>query len=514
MATWKWSDQVQYGTGGSLLITGNGAPEGTITAPVGSVFLRGDGGVSSSVYIKEAGSGNTGWTALGAAGGGSTSLATLSDVNTTSPTNGEVLTYDTGTSKWINSAASVTLPSIPIGSVQGNNGGVFGGMGGSIIDFTNGTLTISPPDGGSAAQAALSVVGDDSGSNPVASWYINGGDPTAGPGDVYIDYTGGLVVNGTVQITEMLIFGSPTPTALTRVSPGVLGVSATPVAGGFDGSLKITGLSVVGSFTDGNGSPGSDRYVLSSTNGLSVAWVPPTPQSSSIQFAVPDWPNVSGTAGTSLWRESPYGGTYDWGITGLSGGSHGGICSIIQPTSTVAGYVKFTGSSVGPNKDVIFINGTFLGTSLGFTKTFKTNIAVFGTTSMRFWIGLSNKTSGNVSTVFESDNPVANFVGFRYSDGTDSHWMAYCSTDGTHFSTHDTGVTPDVTGALHSYSFSPVQGTPGTINFYIDGVSVGQLTTNAPTSTTFLGPISYAESMAGGVTPVLGVNVFYAESFQ
>jgi hypothetical protein len=42
---------------------GAGAPEGSVTANVGSLYLRSDGGASTSLYVKESGAGNTGWIA-------------------------------------------------------------------------------------------------------------------------------------------------------------------------------------------------------------------------------------------------------------------------------------------------------------------------------------------------------------------------------------------------------------------------------------------------------------------
>jgi hypothetical protein len=47
----------------SYSIVGTGDPESVITAPVGSVFHRTDGGASTSFYVKESGTGNTGWIA-------------------------------------------------------------------------------------------------------------------------------------------------------------------------------------------------------------------------------------------------------------------------------------------------------------------------------------------------------------------------------------------------------------------------------------------------------------------
>jgi hypothetical protein len=43
--------------------TGSGTPESVVTAPVGSLFTRTDGGAATTLYVKESGSGNTGWIA-------------------------------------------------------------------------------------------------------------------------------------------------------------------------------------------------------------------------------------------------------------------------------------------------------------------------------------------------------------------------------------------------------------------------------------------------------------------
>jgi hypothetical protein len=42
---------------------GEGTPEGVVTAPVGTAYLREDGGAGTTLYIKESGTGNTGWAA-------------------------------------------------------------------------------------------------------------------------------------------------------------------------------------------------------------------------------------------------------------------------------------------------------------------------------------------------------------------------------------------------------------------------------------------------------------------
>lgn len=46
---------------GPLVITGTNTPEGAVSAPVGSLFLRTDGGAGTTLYVKQSGTGNTGW---------------------------------------------------------------------------------------------------------------------------------------------------------------------------------------------------------------------------------------------------------------------------------------------------------------------------------------------------------------------------------------------------------------------------------------------------------------------
>jgi len=51
------------GNGNVTWSCGAGTPEGAVTAPIGSLFTRTDGGASTTLYVKESGAGNTGWVA-------------------------------------------------------------------------------------------------------------------------------------------------------------------------------------------------------------------------------------------------------------------------------------------------------------------------------------------------------------------------------------------------------------------------------------------------------------------
>lgn len=56
-----FSSGVKVGTASYL--NGTGSPEGVVTAPVGSLYTRTDGGAGTTLYVKESGTGNTGWVA-------------------------------------------------------------------------------------------------------------------------------------------------------------------------------------------------------------------------------------------------------------------------------------------------------------------------------------------------------------------------------------------------------------------------------------------------------------------
>jgi hypothetical protein len=48
---------------GNVIQWGTGSPEGVVSAYVGSLYLRLDGGASTTLYVKQSGTGNTGWAA-------------------------------------------------------------------------------------------------------------------------------------------------------------------------------------------------------------------------------------------------------------------------------------------------------------------------------------------------------------------------------------------------------------------------------------------------------------------
>lgn len=57
------NNRFAFTDGGVHMTSSTGSPEGVKTASVGSMYLRSDGGAGTTLYIKESGSGNTGWVA-------------------------------------------------------------------------------------------------------------------------------------------------------------------------------------------------------------------------------------------------------------------------------------------------------------------------------------------------------------------------------------------------------------------------------------------------------------------
>ncbi len=53
----------KQGASGPTWSSGTGSPEAAVTAPIGSLFSRTDGGANTTLYVKESGTGNTGWIA-------------------------------------------------------------------------------------------------------------------------------------------------------------------------------------------------------------------------------------------------------------------------------------------------------------------------------------------------------------------------------------------------------------------------------------------------------------------
>lgn len=70
----RWANiygtSLRPGAGTTIWTSGSGSPEGSVTAVVGSLYTRTDGGSGTTLYVKESGASNTGWVAVSSGGGG------------------------------------------------------------------------------------------------------------------------------------------------------------------------------------------------------------------------------------------------------------------------------------------------------------------------------------------------------------------------------------------------------------------------------------------------------------
>lgn len=84
--------------GACRVYAGAGTPEGAITAPICSLYLRSDGSTSTVLYVKESGTGNTGWVTVGAGGGGGLGYTLRYDNNQTptSPADSTIYLFGQG----------------------------------------------------------------------------------------------------------------------------------------------------------------------------------------------------------------------------------------------------------------------------------------------------------------------------------------------------------------------------------------------------------------------------------
>ena len=106
------------GSGGPKVLSGSGSPEGVVTAEVGSIWMRTDGGVGTTVYYKVTGTGNVGWYSAN-----STSADVVGPV---SSTDNEIVRFDGTTGKNVQGTGGKFVIDDD-GNIDSDGGGDFAG---------------------------------------------------------------------------------------------------------------------------------------------------------------------------------------------------------------------------------------------------------------------------------------------------------------------------------------------------------------------------------------------------
>jgi hypothetical protein len=170
----------------------NGSPEGVVTAAKGSMRLRLDGGVGTILYIKESGTGNTGWVAYGASGAEPVANAHISDTTAAHAASAIGFTPAGDLASTDAQAAIVELDAEKQPKVEAINTVATAGSAQTIPDpatssvndftLTAATCTLTFPTATSGKSFLLLVRQDASGSRaiawPAAVQWAGGADPT------------------------------------------------------------------------------------------------------------------------------------------------------------------------------------------------------------------------------------------------------------------------------------------------------------------------------------------------
>ena len=188
----------------------------------------------------------------------------------------------------------------------------------------------------------------------------------------------------------------------------------------------------------------------------------------------------------------------------ISGSASG--TPLVPPTSTEPKSVNFNAQSSGAT-DSYGLSDTNLDLTTGILEDWFVKVALLGNTDSRYWIGLADTATANVTVTFNSNTPVANFVGFRYSSGTDTTIKAICQTSSSSQTIVDTGVVPTFSTTPQVFEIVPTE-LGSVITFYINGSLVATVSTNVPTNSTPLGSLVVFDGQ-GTFSTNVGINLFY-----
>lgn len=221
-----------------MIEQGAGSPNGSAVGNIGSIYLRNDGSTGTSFYVKESGTGNTGWTAIGAAtapalqtayAGGNTIAATAARAiafsNAVDTTNLLTLTRSfagAGTALSASMGATTTGDALAVSLTNGATGGGLRITGGTSA---NTAIVVTQNSGNGCIQVVDAGNGGGyfySGNNTSVSANIGGGS-NAGVN---------VSMGGTASGVGLLVNAGTTTTGA--------GVSVVMVAGASGDGLDIS----------------------------------------------------------------------------------------------------------------------------------------------------------------------------------------------------------------------------------------------------------------------------------
>lgn len=143
-------------------------------------------------------------------------------------------------------------------------------------------------------------------------------------------------------------------------------------------------------------------------------------------------------------------------------------------------YIKYASGSVIGN-----VSGWASGTAGSYRKDKYRQAFIWKSpadiTSSRIWVGCFSASPS------ASDTPAVHLAGLRYSTGAGDTNFMLCTSDGTTFTSLDSGL---VVTALTRYVMVVDMTVSNEVNFYVNQLYEGTLTSNLPGATTLLAPIA------------------------
>jgi hypothetical protein len=246
----------EFAPSGVRIQCGTGTPEGNVAAPVGSIYLRSDGGAASSAYVKESGTGATGWvvtaasvtvgtTTTGAAGSSASvtnsGTATAAVLNFTIPQGAKGDPGTPGTNGSPGTAATVAVGTTATGAA-GSNAAVtnVGTTSAAVLNFTipQGAQGTPGTNGTNGTAATVTVGTTTTGAAGSSATVVNTGTTSAAILQFTIPrgagYTWrGVWVSGTAYaVNDVVTFQSHTYVcvAATSTTTAPTTVTTTPFA--------------------------------------------------------------------------------------------------------------------------------------------------------------------------------------------------------------------------------------------------------------------------------------------
>lgn len=475
-----WGQTSGITTSGNLR-SGTGSPEGSVTAPVGTVYQRADGSTGTTLYVKETGTGNTGWAAVAAGGASSgTFQALITDLKATRSTHtnpNDLLTIAAGNCMGTNKAAATLR--ITAGSGDGSYVAYCTDSQTIVVEHsTSAGLTVTAsgltplqlttpaiPEG--MVPIATGTITDGAWDAPTEarSWHLGGLRISSGAGDASALSDGVLTLASDPAQVQFLA-NNYTPLAQFDAS------AATMFRGRTGTSLPGT-CSVGEEFFDTDATAGSNKYGCTSSNtwtllggGSSYDPMDRTKIQLVDEFA-------SGSAGTDK------SGALGW-WNGNQAGS--GSVTAQSPSGDRFGIMRIT-TGTSTNDETQMQLGTLQGrwdNIANWEMQFIFRIAS-SAASVRTVLGLLENNSGGAT---------ANRISIRYDAASDTVFKfetCASSTCTTNSSTVTVVADTWYRGRIRSTS-------AGTILFSVDGESEVSHSTNVTSSTGLLPVIAVRTS--------------------